>query len=109
MIPSSSKKSPTDLALRHVRGYKDNYLDRKFDLSQLLDDVVAKSLYSGFLNRSETLRLSTQVSKRLSSIASQTVQTLDLSQSKKLTNLDLKNLVHRYPNVTVRAAAAPLC
>ena len=100
------EQSPTDLALRQVRGYEDNYLDRKFDLSQLLDDVVAKSLYSGLLNRSETLQLSTQVSKRLSSIASQAVQTLDLSHSKKLTNGDLKNLVQRYPNVTVSAAAA---
>jgi hypothetical protein len=67
----------------------------------LCEDSLGKCLFGGYLNTLETVRLAT-VSKGFQAMAREYVQRLDLSRLRRLNPFEVRNIVARYPNLTVR-------
>ena len=71
----------------------------------LCDDSLGKCLFGGYLTTVDTVRLAT-VSKKFQDLARDSVQRLDLSRLPNLTPLEVRNIVARYPALTVRSGWA---
>ena len=66
----------------------------------LCDDSLGNCLFGGYLTTVDTVRLAT-VSRRFQDLARGSVQRLDLSRLPNLTPLEVRNIVARYPSLTV--------